>query len=99
MIYLDRKSLDYPESSFFIETRIRPSRVVVYEKLPGQDWSKMMQQTNVSYSFLDPILAHSIAGGQISSLRSSWWRRNVRSDTLNAEKFLVQEMGANLRKD
>jgi hypothetical protein len=99
IVHLDRKSLDYPESSLFIATRIRPSRIAVYAKAPDQGWPKIMQQTNVSYSFLGPILAHSIAGGQISSLRSSWWRRNASSETLNVEKFLAQEMGANLRKN
>jgi hypothetical protein len=97
VVYYGSKNLYYPESLFLIDTQMRPSRIAVYEKSPEQNWQKVMQQTNISYSRLGPLLAHSISGGTLSSLRSGWWRENVRTDTLNFEKFLVEKMGAALR--
>lgn len=97
VLEIDRKRLDYPESVFFIDTQIRPSRIAVYEKSADQKWTKIAQQTNVSYSLLGPVLAHAISGGTISSTKSSWWRKNTRAEYTNFEKFMASKMGAKLR--
>lgn len=98
ILHKDRKTLDYPDRAFFIKTMIRPSQIAVYEYRRDQGWSKVMQQTNVGYSILGPILAHTIPTGSISSTRSPWWRRNVHGKPLSIDTFLVTRMGAVLRR-
>ena len=98
IVYKDRSSLDYPERAVFIKTMIRPSRIAVYAYRRDTGWSKLMQQTNVGYSMLGPVLAHTIPSTTISSTRSSWWRENVHEKPLSIDGFLKDRMGAVLRR-
>ncbi len=97
ILHNDRKYLDYPERAFFINTMIRPSQIAVYAYGGGEGWSKLMQQTNVSYSLLGPVLVHTIPAGHISSTKSSWWRNNLSERPLSIDAFLVARMGVALR--
>ena len=38
-----------------MKTMIRPSQIAVYAYQRDTGWSKLMQQTNVSYSMLGPV--------------------------------------------
>jgi hypothetical protein len=98
IVHSDRKTLDYPERAVFIDTMIRPSRIAVYAYQRETGWSKLMQQTNVSYSMLGPVLAHTIPSTTISSTRSSWWRNKVNEKPLGIDRFLADKMGARLRR-
>lgn len=98
LVHKDRKSFDYPERAFFIKTMIRPSQIAVYAYQRDTGWSKLMQQTNVSYSMLGPVLVHTISSGHISSTRSSWWRNTVNEKPLNLNTFLTDKMGVVLRR-
>jgi hypothetical protein len=98
IVHSDRKTLDYPERAVFIDTMIRPSRIAVFEYQRETGWSKLMQQTNVSYSMLGPVLAHTIPSTTISSTRSSWWRNTVNEKPLSIDGFLKDKMGVVLRR-
>ncbi len=98
IMHKDRSSLDYPERAVFIKTMIRPSQIAVYAYRRDTGWSKLMQQTNVGYSMLGPVLAHTIPSTTISSTRSSWWRENVHEKPLSIDGFLTDRMGAVLRR-
>jgi hypothetical protein len=98
IVHKDRNSLDYPERAVFIKTMIRPSQIAVYAYRRDTGWSKLMQQTNVGYSMLGPVLAHTIPSSTISSTRSSWWRENVHEKPLSIDGFLKDRMGVVLRR-
>jgi hypothetical protein len=98
IVHSDRRSLDYPKRAVFIDTMIRPSRIAVYAYQRETGWSKLMQQTNVSYSMLGPVLAHTIPSTTIPTTRSSWWRNTVNEKPLNLNTFLVRKMGVVLRR-
>ncbi len=98
IVHKDRSSLDYPERAFFIKTMIRPSQIAVYAYRRDTGWSKLMQQTNIGYSLLGPVLAHTIPSTSIESTRSSWWRRNFYEKPLGIDGFLMDKMGAVLRR-
>ena len=99
ILHNDRKTLDYPQRAFLIDTMIRPSQIAVYEYGKDRGWSKVLQQTNAGYSLLGPVLAYTVVGDLGSSTRSSWWRRNVYEKPLGIDGFLTDKMGAVLRRE
>jgi hypothetical protein len=95
--FLDHGDLDHRESALFIDTLMRTSRATFYERTDAGGLSPVYQDTRVSYSLLQPLLAYHLSFGDISNVKPRWWRKpTIVNRAPEARDYLYSVLGAQI---